>query len=146
MPSLPKTIEELYCASHKATREQFRKRTFWKCLRRRAIPLAPAILVLDRGYFAPDREMIAYVGMATTMAQVQDELRDYFLDSQNRRWLREHLKVRVSSRRVLRFASECLSLAQAPSPKGEGEGSASAPLDPSRRKTRKLKFAGHKVA
>ena len=146
MTPLPKTIEELYCAAHNATRDQFRRRAFRRCLHRRATPLVHFLQAFDRGYFAPDRELIASMAQAKTMAQVQEELHDYFLDAQNRRWLRRHAKVRVSSRRVLRFANECLSLAKDQPVTGQTAIPGAAPSGSDRRKARKLSFAHHSVA
>jgi hypothetical protein len=143
MPTTPKTLEELYCAAHKITPERFRKRAFWGCLHKRTILLVPAILVLDRGFFAPDRELISSVARSTTMKQVDDELRDFFADPQNLRWLRRHAKVRVSSRRILRFASAYLGPGDAPPVAGkiESEGAEPDSADPGRRRFRRMRLA-----
>jgi hypothetical protein len=108
MPAKTMTIEELYCAARKCGRERFLRSAFWTCLHRRALPFAPFILLFNSAYFSPDRELISAVGGATSMSQVGDEIGDYFSVSNNGHWVRRNLKIRVSSHRVLRFASKVL--------------------------------------
>ena len=108
MPSKSKTIEEHYCAARTCGREEFLRAAFWSCLHRRALPFAPFILLFNPGYFSPDRELVSAVGGATGMSQVADEIGDYFFVSNSGNWVRRNLKIRVSSRRVMRFASKIL--------------------------------------
>jgi ABC-type uncharacterized transport system fused permease/ATPase subunit len=109
MSSTSKTLEELFCESHKITGGEFRKQVFWQCLYRRAVPVAPFILLFNAGYFAPDRELISSISRARTLGQVAEELRDFVSDPQNIRGLRKRAKIRISAHRVLHLAGRYLA-------------------------------------
>jgi hypothetical protein len=59
-------------------------------------------------YFAADRIFIAGVTRAEHLGQVRSEIRDYFLDAQNRGWVRHGLRIRVSARRLTNIAIDYL--------------------------------------
>ena len=105
---LVKTFEELYCAEHRCEPERFRRRLFWHAL---PLPIRPIALVLG-GYgspvFSADRELIDAVGLAHTVDDVREDIRDYFMNASNRRWTRRFLHLRVSTQRVKTFAKTFL--------------------------------------
>jgi len=59
---------------------------------------------MESDYFNADRELIRGAGSAVTMAQVKEEIRDYFLTAHNGGWLRRIWSVRVSTNRLRRLA------------------------------------------
>ena len=73
---------------------------FWRCLHRRALPLAPFILLLNPRYFAADFNLVRRVGGLTCMSYLDEELDDFNRDRQNHRFVRRCLKIRLSGRRI----------------------------------------------
>jgi len=108
------TFESRYCAAHRCTAAQFRRRVFWRCLHRRALPLAPFLLVLNRSYFAPDLEFVIRVGECQDMGKVWEETRRYFTNPQHKRWLRRKADVRISAHKVINLAVEYLPMGISP--------------------------------
>lgn len=108
MPPIPQNLEERYCAAHKCTAEQFLETAFWECLHRRAVPLAHLMMALNSGYFAADRELIASIAKARTLAQVDEELMAFSFDLRSVTWLRTGLNIRISGKRVIRLAGRYL--------------------------------------
>jgi hypothetical protein len=102
------TFEQKYCVVNQCSNEQFRRRVFWKCLHRHAIPAVPFMELFDYKYFEADREFIAAVGAACNMTQVWAEVREYFLSPNNRGWLRRNANMRISARRLLTLAGKYL--------------------------------------
>jgi hypothetical protein len=98
------TFRELYCAACRCRPEDFGRRLFWRCLHRSAVPLAPALLVANPEFFAPDRELIDAVGRASTLKEVSEEARCFALDARNREWWRRRAHVRVSTHRLQALA------------------------------------------
>lgn len=98
-----------------AARRRAERRLFWRGLYPHAIPLVPVLAILRPGYFKPDRELIHALAGATTPAQFRDELTSYMTDPRNASWLRFRVRLRVSIRRVERFARLCLG-PQTPEP------------------------------
>lgn len=64
------------------------------------MPIAPALLVANPDFFAPDRELIEAAGRASTMREVAEESRFFALDARNREWWRRRAQVRVSTHRL----------------------------------------------
>jgi hypothetical protein len=91
-----------------AERSRAERRLFWKSLYPHTIPLVPLLALLRIGYFKPDRELIHGLARATTPEKFRDEINDYVLNPANASWLRNRAKLRVSTRRVERFAILCL--------------------------------------
>jgi hypothetical protein len=108
------TFEARYCAAHRCTVAQFRRRVFWRCLHRRAFPLAPFLLVLNRSYFAPDLDFVIRVGECHEMGKVWAETRRYFTDPQHQRWLRRKADVRISAHKVINLATQYLPAGSTP--------------------------------
>jgi len=102
------TFQDRYCAAHRCTAAQFQRRVFWRCLHRRAYPLAPLILWLNQSYFAPDLEFIDQVGRCTEMDKVWAQTRLYFTSPLHKRWLRRRGDVRISAHKVIKQAAEFL--------------------------------------
>ncbi|HVU32960.1 MAG TPA: hypothetical protein VHE61_05975 [Opitutaceae bacterium] len=102
------TFQQSYCRHHRCNEADFSTRIFWRTLP----PHAAVIAVFCGGFrgriFSLDRDFLSSVARATTVDQVREEIRDYMLDSQNRRWLRRRLRVRISCRRLKSIAREYL--------------------------------------
>ncbi len=99
-----KTFKQIYCEEHRCQPPAFFQKIFWRCLPPLAIPFVPFVGGMQSGYFDADRELIRAVGTATSMAEVRDEIRDYFSHPQNRGWLRRVWNIRVSTHRLKRLA------------------------------------------
>jgi hypothetical protein len=110
------TFEQIYSEANKCAPAEFSRRVFWECLHRRALPLAPFLLVLNRRYFEPDRQLIADVRRAERMEQVWEAVREYFADPRHTGWLRRKAEVRLSGRRLIRLARMYLPVTGSPPP------------------------------
>jgi hypothetical protein len=99
-----KTLEELYCADRHCEPERFGRTVFWRVLPWHLRIIAP----LTGGYrsplFSADRELISAVGLARSMEDVREDIRDYFMNPVNRRWTRRILHLRISTVRLKNFA------------------------------------------
>jgi hypothetical protein len=95
-------------AQYAAGRRRAERHLFWKGLYPHAVVFAPLLMALRPGHFKPDRELVHGVANATTPAQFRDELTEFMLHPANNSWLRSRLRLRVSTRRVERFAILCL--------------------------------------
>lgn len=105
-----RTLQERICAARRWRAEELGQRLFWHCLHRRAVLLAPVVRLFDAEYFAPDRELLARAAGTRSLRQLREEIRDFTTDPRNERWLRQHGRVRVSTRRLQRLARECMDL------------------------------------
>jgi hypothetical protein len=103
-----KTFEEVFCEKHRCDPERFRRKVFWQTLPPPAVLVAPFLGGLNARFFAADRELLSGVSRAVNMSQVREEIRDYFLDSQNRGWLHNVANIRVSTHRLKRLAKRYL--------------------------------------
>lgn len=109
-----KTFEQAYCEHHQCDASRFRSHIFWAALPWRAKFVAPLLGRLRGRYFSPERDLIAAVGEAISMARIRDEIRDYFMDPVQHRWLRRLGGIRLSTRRLQRIALRCGVAAAAP--------------------------------
>jgi hypothetical protein len=98
------SFEQLYCERNGCDVRRFRRQLFLAILpwqARLAIPLVGGC----RGrYFAPDQNLIAAVGEAKALRCVTEEIRDFFMDPENSRWIRRVARVRVSTTRLREIA------------------------------------------
>jgi len=111
-----KTFEELFCEANKCTPAQFPRRLFWKCLHWHAVPFAPLILLFNPKYFEPDWQLISDVRRTEKMNQVWEEVRQYFVSSSHRAWMRRRGNFRLSARRLINLARDYLPASGAPPP------------------------------
>lgn len=108
-PSAPeKTLPDSVAVRYAAQRRQAERQLFWKGLYPHAVAFAPLLLALRPSYFKPDRDLIHGIANATTPAQYREELTEFMLNPANNGWLRGRARLRVSTRRVERFALLCL--------------------------------------
>ncbi len=121
------TFQELYCAKHGCSPEQFHRRVFRHCLYPHARPIAPLIRLLNYDFFAADRTLLLSVAEAVSMKRVREEVRDYFWDSNNRGWMREALRIRMSGQRLKDLARQYLPESSSVPPFPPRESSASSP-------------------
>ena len=103
-----KTLEELFCETHRCASDRYRRVVFWHCLPWHAKLMAPFLGGPSGTHFTSDRALIAGAGRATDMRQLNREIKEYFFDQQNRGWLRQVAGVRVSTRRLIRMARQYL--------------------------------------
>jgi hypothetical protein len=81
---------------------------FWRSLYPHAVPLAPFLMLLRPGFFKADRDLIHGLATATTPEIFREEISDFVLNPANASWARNKAKLRVSTRRIERFALLCL--------------------------------------
>ena len=110
-----KTFAEIYCAEHHCDLGAFEWRVFWLSLHRRALAITPLLLCLAPNYFASDWAVIRAAGRCYSLRQVEEEIRDFALDSANRGWWRREARVRLSSQRFRRLARRCFIAGSQPS-------------------------------
>jgi len=114
-----KSFQELFCVEHGCSSEDFTEKVFWECLNRHAIPFVPFLGGFWSGYFAADRELISCAGRAVNLGQVRVEIGDFFMDPNNRGWLRKRFQIRLSTTRLKRLARRYLTDAESQSPVGD---------------------------
>jgi len=100
---------ERFCAAHRCREDEFVEKVFWQCIYPHAIGLVPFLGGWRSEHFSADRDLIAGAGSATRMEQVREEVRDFIMSRDNRGALRQHLRIRVSAKRLLRLAGPLLS-------------------------------------
>lgn len=123
-----RTFLDLYCEKNNCSPEQFHRRVFRHCLYPHARPLAPLIHLFNFEFFAADRTLLLSVANAVTMKRVREEVRDYFWDSNNRGWLRESLRIRMSGQRLRSLAREYLPESNSAAPFPPPESDSRSPL------------------
>jgi len=103
-----KTLEQIFCEERRCAPDRFRRRLFWQSL---PVPIRPIAWILG-GYgspmFAADRELIDAVGLAHTVEDVREDVRDYFMNSENRRLARRVFRLRISTQRMKTIAKSYL--------------------------------------
>ena len=103
-----KSFQELFCEEERCKEGEFSRKVFWRVLYAHAWPFVPLLGGLRSDYFVADRELISGAGRATTMIQLRTEIADFVIDGNNRGWLRERLRIRVSTTRLKRLAGKYL--------------------------------------
>jgi len=98
------TFRERYCLARGCRPDRFVAQLFWRALHPHARLLVPVISFLEPEYFAPDRELLGRVGQTRTLRELNEELRDFTLDSRNRGWWRGRAHVRISTQRLRALA------------------------------------------
>ncbi len=98
------TLRELYCLANDCAPTQFVGRVFWRTLYPQALLLAPVVTLFHRDYFQVDRELIVRIGGIRTWGELNEEIRDYVLDSRTQGWWRRRMHVRLSTRRLRALA------------------------------------------
>jgi len=78
-----------------------------RCIHRRAIIFVPFLMVIDRGYFDADIELITAVGRLRSADSLQEEIDAFHIHPDNRSFARRIMCIRISTRRLRR---EFLSL------------------------------------
>jgi hypothetical protein len=116
-----RTFAELFCQQHHIPVARFAMTFFWLCLHRRALLVAPVMLLLNREFFAPDFELISRVGAMRSTEAIYDEIADFQQHPANRGWLHRRLKFRVSIERTIRVVRRIFAEA--------GRDAATAPRD-----------------
>jgi hypothetical protein len=97
-----------YCKRYSCRPEDFERRFFFQCLHLTAWPFYLFVGGRQGAYFDCDRRLITRLAHAISLAQVRDELGDFFAEPENRRWLRKVLRVRLSTSKVLKVSKKLL--------------------------------------
>ena len=105
-----RTFAEIFCAQQHIAPEKFVRAVFWRCLYRRALPVAPIILMLDGEYFRPDFDFIASMGRSNQPEDQHEELVDFCIDSRNHNFWRGRLRLRVSGARLNRLMQRVVAI------------------------------------
>ena len=109
-----RTFEELFCEHYHVVPANFVRTMFWRCLHRRALVLAPVILVLNRRYFTPDHDLIIRIGRLATSGDMCDELEEFHCHPLNQGFVRSRLKVRLSGARLCHVRAGVMHHAKSP--------------------------------
>jgi hypothetical protein len=112
---LMKTFAEIFCIEHRCDWRTFERRVFWHSLHRRAFPIASLVQCFFPRHFAPDWDLIRTAARCDSLPQIDEEIRDFVLNSANRNWWRRVAKVRLSAQRLRRLARHSFAAANKPS-------------------------------
>ena len=108
------TFSELFCERYRVHPDRFANAVFWRCLHRRAWPLAPFIRLLTPDYFIADYDLIRDMGRLTRASGLNDDLADFYSHPRNVGFLRRRLKVRLSVRLVTKLVNRVFATPTAP--------------------------------
>lgn len=110
-------LKEAYCAAYRCKPENFDHQVFWKCVYRRALPLAALIWVLERRMFQPDLEVIRALGAAGSAVEMQSVMGEFDNRCRLERSIRRAIfRMRVSGARLSPLFSDLLPLVSPPAP------------------------------
>lgn len=98
------TLREIYCRQHGCTEPQFDAMLFWRSLPPAARLIAPLLGGRYGRHFIADRDLLTSIALARTMTDVNEAIRDFFMEPANHRPLRRLGHVRVSTRKLKAFA------------------------------------------
>ncbi|HEY1791281.1 MAG TPA: hypothetical protein VGG34_00050 [Opitutaceae bacterium] len=99
------TFAERYCAKHRLLPEEYEKAVLTRSLYPQARLLGP-LLSLFRAYFLSDREFVSGVGQISRLRDFDQEAFAYVGDPNNRGFLRQGLRLRVSVNRLYRVVHD----------------------------------------
>jgi|YNPBryantNP2012_1023418.scaffolds.fasta_scaffold03727_1 hypothetical protein len=101
----PKTFKEAFCERYQCPPDQYLRRAFQKCLYRRAVFLAPIIMLVSPAFFQVDMDVIERIGSARSWRELHAELKAFSINSRLRtRPLRSQFRLRVSGNRICKLA------------------------------------------
>ena len=115
-----RTFEELFCEHYHVAPADFARAMFWRCLHRRALPLVPFILLLNRQYFMADHDLVVSIGRLTNTGDLCDELEEFHCHPLNQGFVRTRLKVRLSGARLCHVMAGVMRRAKSPPPAAVG--------------------------
>ncbi len=101
-----KTFAELYCARHALPPEGFERAVLRRCLHRRAWLVGLTLRMFAADFFAPDLELVRSVGRLRRNHDFDLEVESFRHHPDNQHWLRRHLRLRISIRRLRRVLRE----------------------------------------
>jgi hypothetical protein len=96
------TFAEKFCERHGVPSARYVDVMFWRCLHRRAWPVAPLLRWLAPEFFAPDLELVRGLGRMSSAAALNEEIADFYAHPLNRGFAKRRLRLRLSVRRVKR--------------------------------------------
>lgn len=96
------TFAEQFCERRGVPPDRYVDAMFWRCLHRRAWPVAPVLRWLAPDFFAPDLELVRGLGRMSSAAALNEEIADFYAHPHNRGFAKRRLRLRLSVRRVKR--------------------------------------------
>lgn len=112
------TFAELVCGRWKIPPERYMGAVFWRCLHRRALPVAWMFRWWHDEHFLADYDLISRVGSLTCANDLEAELDDFDMHPWNHGMLRRRLKIRVSVGRLSKLVRATLPSARETTPRG----------------------------
>src|SRR5690348_16475651 len=104
-----RTLRERYCEVFHCSQQGFSEHLFLQCLPPRAARMARLLQPTKKALFKPDFELIEQVSSATSVEDIRDEINDFRYHNPPTGLLRGVLRVRVSSKRLLKLGTTVLS-------------------------------------
>lgn len=103
------TFREIYCVVYRCEPSEFVRRVFCSCFSPKALLPAPLCAVMPPSFFRPERELIATLGDANSLAKFKEDLY-YFTNRRYLSWWRRKAGIRVSIRRLGDVAKACFEM------------------------------------
>lgn len=103
---MAETFQDRFCRHFNVPPEKFADALMRRALYPRARLLYRLIWFFDRGHFAPDEQFVTGVGRLTQRRDFFSELKDYHVNPDNRSFLRQQLRFRISANRMSKIFFE----------------------------------------
>ncbi|WED66787.1 hypothetical protein PXH66_07985 [Synoicihabitans lomoniglobus] len=100
------TFGHRYCELHGITTDRFASHFFARCLHPHARPIAPLIKLFNRQFFASDFDTVADIAGCRSLQEMHAAIAEYRYHPYNRGWARDWLRIRISSRRIMRHGRQ----------------------------------------
>jgi hypothetical protein len=95
-------FKTLYCSIYQCPPEAFKRRLFWRCLHRRALPFAKLLMLIRPRFFRLDLDFIEEAGNAESFEEMVRVINGFRQDCQtSRRFVHDDLSIRMSGTRLL---------------------------------------------
>lgn len=109
----PKPFKDAFCERFHCPSEGYESALFWRCVPRRALPLAFLLLRRTPQRFTEDFDLIREVASMTSPELFKNEI-NYFhgRNLRSKSWIRRAFKVRVSGARLMRIKRKVFSEAR----------------------------------
>jgi hypothetical protein len=115
MPEQKPTFRAAFCQARQCSPEEFVHKVFRLCLHRRALPFAAMLRYLRPRFFQNDFLLIEEAAHATSGHDLQSAIRGFYLDCQSQQsFLHNHLRFRISGRRLFRLFTKTCSTKTSP--------------------------------
>jgi len=119
---LRRTFAELYCEKHGISIDDYARSVLRKTLYLQARPLAPLINLVHSDYFAPDRDFVEDVGRLRHYHDFIGCGLDFSHHPENRGFMRNVLRLRVSTEKMRVLAKSLLRQKESAQPDADDKG------------------------